>query len=166
MLNQNQKYNEGDSFADKHGNIRQVVAVIGDFGPKQTIVVTDVTGKPHYLSPSVSLGGYSVLSTLLPELDGKQADEAILTLINTVSKFCINNSPYFTPEYIIQHFDINTIIKLIESVINLASELVNANIKQYNEDESAKNGQSGTNRSKNRGYRNRKRRSNGETGPE
>jgi hypothetical protein len=166
MPYQKQGYKEGDSFTDKGGTVRQVVAVIGDFGPKPTIVVTDVKGMEHNLSPSVPLGAYSVLSTLLPEIEGQQSEHAILTLINTVSELCIKDAPYFTPEYIAQNFDVTTIVKMIEAVINVAAGLVHANIKQYTEDESVKNVQSGTNRSKKGGYRNQKRRSNGETGPE
>ena len=159
-------YKEGEIFTDQKGNLREVVAVIGNFGPKPTIVVTDVKGREHYLSPSISLEKFSVISSILPELDGQQGDDAIPILINMLSEICIKDAPYFAPEYIEQNFNISTTIKLIESVVNLAAELVNANIKQYNGDESVKNGQSGTNRSGKGGYRNQKRRNNVETGQE
>jgi len=147
MPEQKQEYAVGDTFIDNQGSTRKVVAVIGDVGPKPTIVVKDVEGRTHYLTPSVPLGVYGDIASLIPELKDGAQDASIVVLINTASKLCIKHSPYFTPEFIVENFEQQILVKMLEEVFNLATEVVNANIMQYNEDHDVKNGQSGMSRS-------------------
>ena len=166
MSHQKKDYKEGESFTDDSGNQRKVVAVIGDLGQKPTIVVKDAKGEVHYLTPSVSLEAFSTLSNLLPLVTGEQKEAVIVETVRAVSSLCIANTPLFTPDFIMQNFDFETLLKMVEAVMNLAAELINANIKQYNEDPVVKNEQSGTSRSnhsKNRRKRTRNR-NNTETG--